>query len=495
LHWHLGPDVVQELGRYTAVLGGDQRNTGKYRSGARPEVAKIADWRRYDVKTGFKRRRWIRQLIVFWVKRLHMLILKRRTRGWQAPRWSATLAIGLALIVSACATPKKPVISAPTAPMTAPAQPKLALLPEASQNRVALLVPLTGSNAPVGQSIANAANMALLDVGDKRVNLRVYDTASGAGAAANKALADGARLILGPLLASDVRAVEAVAKIRNVPVLSFSNDSSMASDNVYILGFQPAQSIARSIAYARGRGIERFAALVPAGVYGQRAQTAFVRAVDAVDGRSTAVVSYTRDPAKMLAAARSVTGFDSRAKAGGGASIRPDGTVAQVTGATNPVPFQALLIADSGSAAALFLPALAKFGAPPGSVILIGTELWNNEPGVARAPALRGALFASVPDERFRKLAERYRVKFGSSPSRLASFGYDSVLLVNSLAGNWPLGAAFPRAALSNREGFAGIDGVFRFTPGNVAERGLEVQQIGNGTITTVAPASRSFAN
>jgi branched-chain amino acid transport system substrate-binding protein len=425
-----------------------------------------------------------------------MLILKRRSSGWQASRLPATLAIGMALLISACATPRKPVISAPSAPTTAPEAAKPAPLPEAQQNRVALLVPLTGSNAPVGQSIANAANMALLDVGDKRVNLRVYDTTPGAGAAAGRALADGARLILGPLLAGDVRAVEAVATAHNVPVLSFSNDSSLAGGDVYILGFQPGQSIARTIAYARGRGIDKFAALVPAGVYGQRAQTAFVRAVDAVGGRSTAVVSYTRDPAKMLAAARSVTGFDSRSRAGSGtATIRPDGSVAQVTGATNPVPFQALLIADSGSVAGQFLPALAKFGAPPGSVILMGTELWNNEPGIARATALRGALFASVPDQRFRKLAERYRAKFGSSPSRLASFGYDSVLLVNSLAGNWPLGAPFPKAALSNREGFAGIDGVFRFTPGNVAERGLEVQQIGAGVITTVAPASRSFAN
>ena len=169
--------------------------------------------------------------------------------------------------------------------------------------------------------------------------------------------------------------------------------------------------------------------------------------------------------------------------------------MAQVAGGTTPVPFQALLIADSASVAGPFLPALAKFGALPGSVTLIGTELWNNEPGIARAAALKGAIFAAVPDERFRKLAERYRAKFGSSPSRLASFGYDSVLLVNSIAGNWRLGAAFPVAALSNREGFAGIDGVFRFTPGNIAERGLEVQQIGTGVITTVSPATRGFAN
>ena len=424
-----------------------------------------------------------------------MRILERRRATRQALyRRRAAAAIGVMLVLAACATPRRPgtIPVAPVVPDIAKPLP----LPEAQQNRVALLVPLTGSNAPVGQSIANAANMALLDVGDKRVNLRIYDTTPGAAAAAGKAIADGARLFLGPLLASDVRAVEAVAAGRGVPVLSFSNDSSLAGGDVYVLGFQPGQSIARTIAFARSRGLERFAALVPAGVYGQRAQTAFVRAVDAAGGRSTAVVSYTRDPARMMAAARSVTAFDARSKTSGGtAAIRPDGSVAAVAGKTTPVPFQALLIADSGSVAGAFLPALAKFGAPPGSVILMGTELWNNEPGLGRAASLRGALFSSVPDERFRKLAERYRAKFGNSPSRLASFGYDSILLVNSLAGNWPLGTPFPKAGLGNREGFAGIDGAFRFTPSNVAERALEVQQIGGGAITTVAAAPRSFGN
>ena len=229
---------------------------------------------------------------------------------------------------------------------------------------------------------------------------------------------------------------------------------------------------------------------MPAGVYGQRAQTAFVRAVEAAGGRSTAIATYTRDPAKMLAAARKVTAYDARNKSGT-ATIRSDGSVAAPKAA--PLPFQALLIADSGGVAAQLMPALGKMGVMPGVAIIMGTELWNNEPGLANVAALRGALFSSVSDERFRKLAERYRAKFGSNPSRLASFGYDSVLLVNSLAGNWPLDTPFPRAALTSRDGFAGVDGAFRFGGGNVAERMLEVQQVGAGAISVVSPAARGF--
>jgi hypothetical protein len=141
------------------------------------------------------------------------------------------------------------------------------------------------------------------------------------------------------------------------------------------------------------------------------------------------------------------------------------------------------------------MPALVKLGMTPGMAIVIGTELWNNEPGLARVATLNGALFGSISDDRFGKLAERYKAKFGSNPSRLASFGYDSALLVNSIAANWPLGAPFPKAALTSRDGFSGIDGAFRFTPANIAERSLEVQQISNGAIVTVSPAPKGFGS
>ncbi len=422
-----------------------------------------------------------------------MAILKPATRRLQALRRFAVL--GLAALAAACSTPKPaPVVKIAPPPVVRQEPAKPQPLPQAEQNRVALLAPLTGPNAAVGQSIANAANMALLDAGDKRVNLRVYDTGPGAAGAAQRAIAEGARLFLGPLLAADVREVQGIASANNVPVLSFSNDATLAGGGVYILGFQPAQAIGRVVAYAHDRGVDRFAALAPSGTYGQRAATAFVRAVESSGGRSVAVATYSREPAKMIGAARAVTAYDDRTKAAGQkVAIRPDGSVAPVSARLAPVPFQALMIADSGQVAAQFLPVLGRFGAQPGTVVLLGTELWATEPGLAKLAGLNGALFAAVPDDRFRSLAVRYRERFGAQPSRLASFGYDAMLLVNSLAGSWKLGGAFPRAALNDPEGFSGIDGAFRFS-GGVAERALAVHQIGSGGFTIVAPAPKSFA-
>lgn len=407
--------------------------------------------------------------------------------------WRRGALVGL-LALAGCTTsnPQRPLTAALPPPRVAVAPPVVAP-PVIAQNRVALLVPLTGPNAAVGQSIANAANMALLDVGDSRINLRIYDTAAaGAAAAAGKAAGEGARLFLGPLLAADVRAAAAVAAPQGIPIVSFSNDAALAGDSVFVMGFQPGQSIARVVAYARSRGAERFAALVPAGIYGQRAATAFVRAVEANGGKTVAVTTYTRDPAKLLAAVRTVTGFDARKASGAKqAALRPDGSVVAVAAKLPPVGFQALMIADSPNVAAAIVPALIQFGVTPGSIQLLGTELWNNEPAIRTARALHGALFAAVPDEKFGQLAGRYRGRFGGTPSRLASLGYDAVLLVNSVADKWPAGQAFPRILLAAPEGYAGIDGAFRFSGAGIAERALEVQQVGSGT---VAAAPRTFA-
>ena len=420
-------------------------------------------------------------------RHVHHSIKSVKPRGLQALR---PLILGLTLVVAACSAPKKaaPVVAPPPPPPVVVAKPPP--LPEARLNKVALLVPLSGANAALGESIANAAALAMTDLGKPQVQLLTYDTAAGAGEAAAKAMADGAGLILGPLLGSEVPAVQAAVAGRPVPILSFSNDAAVAGGDVFVLGFQPGQAIARVVAYARSRGVERFAALVPQGTYGQRAQLAFVRAVNDAGGRSTAVVPYAREPEKLLAAARAVTNYDARVRASGKPMIRPDGSVARVAGALTPVPFQALLVADSGATAARLLQPLSRFGAGPGQVVILGTELWNNEPGLSAVPALKGAIFATVPDGRFNQLAARYRAKHGGNPSRLASLGYDAVLLAHGLAPRWPLGQPFPRAGLLARDGFAGIDGAFRFTASGLVERGLEVDQLGTGT---VSPAPASF--
>ena len=82
--------------------------------------------------------------------------------------------------------------------------------PSRQRERVGLLLPLSGQNRQLGQSMLNAAQMALFDLGDDSFQLIPRDTKGtpgGASEAARDAIAEGAQLILGPLYSSSVGAV------------------------------------------------------------------------------------------------------------------------------------------------------------------------------------------------------------------------------------------------------------------------------------------------
>jgi outer membrane PBP1 activator LpoA protein len=129
----------------------------------------------------------------------------------------------------------------------------------------------SAEQTPRRQIDRHAANLALADSGaGAGIRLTVYDTARGASRAANQALRRGTACSWGPLLAEDVRAVAPVARRADVPVVTFSNDVSVAGNGVYLLGFVPSQSIERVVRHARSAGVQRFAGLVPSGTYGQR---------------------------------------------------------------------------------------------------------------------------------------------------------------------------------------------------------------------------------
>ena len=351
------------------------------------------------------------------------------------------------------------VVAPPPAPVVVPGLPT-----DNEHHMVALLVPLTGTNAGVGKSIANATQLALLDTNNSSLRITTYDTATGAAAAAQRAIDEGARVILGPLLAEDVRVVAPVAKRAGVPVISFSNDSSLAGSGAYLMGYSPGQSIERVVDYARDQGITTYGGLVANGVYGQRSSTAFLRAVEAAKGQVISLQNYDHSAA-------SVAGATSRlGKAG---------------------PVGAVLIVDDGAAAAGIVPLMRKNGESGARVL--GTERWNAEASIAAKPSLNGAWFASVPDNLYRQYAVKYRARFGAAPYRLSSMGYDAVLLTIRIARDWRIGAAFPENRLRDPDGFAGIDGAFRFGRDGIAERALEVQEVRGGTTVVISPAPTGF--
>ena len=332
-------------------------------------------------------------------------------------------------------------------------------------HRVALLLPVTGPDADVGQSIANATALALADTKATNIRMITYDTSTGVAAAAKRAVADGNKVILGPLRGDDVVEAAAVARTAAVPIISFSNDVGVAGQNVFLLGHLPNQSIDRVVRYARSQGYGRIAGVVSTNVYGQRAQSNLTSAVRSAGGTLVAIEESDGTAASADAAARRLA------------------QLGQI---------DAVLIADSGRAGVVLVPALRRNGMRNAKIL--GTDLWNIDGSLAGNAAMYGGWFASVSDTLYTQYAAKYRARFGKAPLRLSSLGYDSVLLIARVARDWRPGTKFPVAQLTDPQGFIGVDGAFRFMPNGLTERMLEVQEIQSGKFVTISPAPTQFA-
>jgi branched-chain amino acid transport system substrate-binding protein len=377
-------------------------------------------------------------------------------RSGRQARRGFLLTMVASLLLAGCQTrePRRPPVIAPPAEKPRPA---------GEQNRVALIVPLSGEDGPVGTSISNAARLALADTGEKSIRLTIYDSSKGGAAvAATQALAESSQLILGPLLAEEVRAVAPIARKADIPVIAFSNDRDVAGDGIFIMGTVPDQSIDRVVRFARSKGAARFGVLAPTGVYGQRASEALLAAVQRSGGEVGSLESYNRTPAAVRSA---MLKLNSKGR------------------------FDAVLVADSGRIAAVAGP-LVKSGTR-----ILGTELWGTDRTLGQTAALRGAWYAAVPNVRFNQLVTRYRAQYGKTPYRLASLGYDAVLLTVRTAKLWDVGEPFPARRLIEPDGFAGVDGIFRFGRDGVVERALEVRQVTTAGSTVVSPASTRFSD
>jgi branched-chain amino acid transport system substrate-binding protein len=368
--------------------------------------------------------------------------------------------------------------------------------------RVALLVPLSGQNAALGQALLDAAQLALFDVGGQAFTLLPRDTGGtpdGAAAAARSAIGEGARLILGPLFAAEVAPVVQEARARGVNVISFSNDRAATGNGAYILGLPPQVQIDRVVRFARSRGLSRFAGLVPANAFGAVVEDAMRNAVQVTGGDVVTIERYDPGASDASPAVRRLGDYESRRSAL--AQQRRD-LSAQTNQASRDalralgnretagdLAFEAVLLPDSGDRLLQVAPLLPYYDIDPAQVRFLGVAAWD-DPRFAREPALLGAWFAAPQPESRADFMRRFRAAYGRDAPRVAAVAYDAVALAAVLA---QAGGDFSARAITSPNGFDGVDGLFRLLPDGTIERGLAVLEIQRTGVRVISPAPKSF--
>lgn len=405
----------------------------------------------------------------------------------------------------------------------------------AAPRNVAVLLPLSGSNAGLGNEMLSAARLAFARPASPatgaaanslpQIDARDTAAAGGADAAIRAAVAAGDGIVLGPLTSADTASVAPVANAAGVPVIAFTSDVAQARPGVWVFGITPQQQVNRLVAAAKAEGRRQFAAFLPDDPLGHALGDALVRTCQEM-GMDVPIVAYhTQGADAIKTGLASLSAYDSRlasatgqgAEAAGAlppdlaaALARPptpttavnapavlDGVNDQTAATHSPSappaaaapsappvlsapPFDALLLGDTGLPLKTVIDNLHAMQVNAAQVRLMGPGLWAAFAG--KLGAIAGAWYAAPDPAGRQSFVRDFAVQTHRAPKPLGDLAYDAALLARQVATE--SGGGYPVDLLTRSQGFSGVDGVFALHPDGRTTRELAIFEIqpGGGT-------------
>lgn len=370
---------------------------------------------------------------------------------------------------------------------------------------VAILLPLSGPRGELGKAMLDAAQLAVFEVAGQNFILLPYDTKGtpeGAEEAATRAMARGAKLVLGPLLADSVAKVAPQTRISDISVVAFSNSKRIAGNGVYILGFAPDQQVDAIVDYAAGQGLGSYGVAAPSNAYGEQVVESLYESTERRGAVVTRTAFYDPSATDFSEQVRALTDYDQRREALLQQMAELEGKQDQVSrqaltrletlDTVGDAPFDAALLPDAGQNLRTLAALLNFYDVEQPAVRILGLRAWDETPEIAAEQAVQGAWFAAPPVAERKKFEVRFKASFGYTPPRLASLAYDGTAMAAVLAQS-PSATDFSSGALTDSNGFRGVDGIFRLRADGAVERAYAIHEVTPSGFRTIQPAEDSF--
>jgi ABC-type branched-subunit amino acid transport system substrate-binding protein len=340
---------------------------------------------------------------------------------------------------------------------------------------VGLLIPRgSGSQGDelIATNLENAARLALRDLDGADITLKVYSTAGNptqAASAAQQAVADGVSIILGPLRGEAANAASLAVASSGVKVLAFTNNTTIAGGNLFILGSTFQNTADRLVSFAVSQGRGNMVVVHSDDVPGQIGRNAIQSSLARRGGRLSGVVNH---PLSQQGVVDAVPRVRSSVRNGGANAVFLTGT--------------------TSAALPLFVQLLPEQGVRQPEVQYVGLTRWDIPPQTLELPGVQGGWFAVPDPNRTAAFRSRYQAAYGGAPHPLAGLAFDGMAAVGALVargGRDP----FSVGSLTQGAGFQGATGVFRLRPDGSNQRGLAVATVRNKQVVVIDPAPNGF--
>ncbi len=366
-----------------------------------------------------------------------------------------------------------------------------------------MLLPLSGRHAALGKSLLRAAQLAMFEVADDNFVLLPQDTKGspeGAVEAAQRAIEMGAQLLIGPVFGRSARAVAPLASKAAVNLIAFTNDRTAAAKGSFVFGFLPEDRVRRVVSYAASQGVQRFAALIPAGPFGDRIAADYARVVAETGGVLIRTERYSRETTSVTEAVKQLGNYRERRAA----LLAERKLLSQQDDdesrlalkrlekkeTLGDVPFDAVLLLEIGEALKATAPLLPYYEIDTRKVRILGIDDWSSR-SLRREPSLAGAWYAGPSPDALADFAKRFAAVYKAPPHALAALAYDVTALA-AVKGSKDAGG-FGIDQLTVENGFAGSVGLFRLRSDGLVEHRFAVIEVQPDGVKVVSPSPDSF--
>ncbi len=356
--------------------------------------------------------------------------------------------------------------------------------------QVALFLPFSGKNKELGWNIFNAATLSLF-ANDMNNNVELVmvdskDTPAEAAQAFKEIVNRKIKIVIGPVFSSAIEAIENDVKRNEITVISLSNNQQLAdkmygNGGIFIAGMIPEMQIDKIVSFALDKGKFSFAIIAPNNQYGTTIHSIFKEVVKNRDATLVTAEFYENGSDKTIdrVVNRVINSFTLSSRI-----TRAKNKKNLVVTESDKIYPQVIMVPESGKVLSKIAASIKNQNGDERNFKIIGTSQWDDISTV-NDPNLVGSWFAAPENKKFREFEKSYFEICHKQPVRVSSLVYDAVALVSKMVdyrnGEIPTAKNFVEQTNPPKNGFEGIDGLFRFLPNGLVQRNLAVLQVGNG--------------
>ena len=301
--------------------------------------------------------------------------------------------------------------------------------------KIGLLVPLTGKDSMIGQSILKSTRLAINKINNHNIEIIPKDTKSDPAVTLNSAkeLSEmGIKIVIGPVFNSNLTYLN---ELKEITFLSLTNKNNNNSDNIINAGINATSQLNAIQKFIKLNDIKKTIFLTPDADY----KNEIKNAISTSKIKLLKSYTYNKDPTKLTNQIEKITNYKIRKQNLEDEIVRLEKSdqpnkerlieKLKKRDTLGSVKFDSIIIADFDESLKSVTTSLLYTDITPKKKYFITLNQWFDE-SLLKETSSQPLYFPSINKNNYEKFSTEYYKKFNEYPNQLSFLSFDLVGLV-----------------------------------------------------------------